>query len=53
MRGSASCEADIATGSIGERQKRRRRAAPNPGLLHVGESGYIAARCPAPINPIP
>ena len=29
------------------------RAAPDPGTPHVGESDYIAARCPARPNPVP
>ena len=58
--GRASCEAEIATGSVGDRPKRRgefcvRRAGDTPesGTPPAGESDYIAARCPARLNPVP
>ena len=57
--GRASCEAEIATGSVGERPKRRGEFAPRagripePGTRSTRESGYIAARCPARLNPAP
>ena len=57
--GRASCEAEIATGSVGDRQKRRgdrpvrEGRYPESGTPHVGESDYIAARCPARPNPVP
>ena len=58
--GRASCEAEIATGSVGDRPKRRGefgagggRRYPGIRARHVGESRYIAARCPARPNPVP
>ena len=57
--GRASCEAEIATGSVGDRPKRRGESAsvgpdiPESGTPPAGESDYIAARCPARLNPVP
>ena len=57
--GRASCEAEIATGSVGDRPKRRgeplvrRGRYPRIRARHVSESDYIAARCPARLNPVP